>query len=321
MWCSQRFSSGLHSCALGVLAGAAVFVCAAGAAAQTTVVPTPDECITDVSPTPPGQPRRFQCAGDEVSFFVSIPQACSASSGCGLITNLPGATQTAASAEANLGLEQRVAALALPRPFVVISAQRDRPQGPPIFGANSDDEVFAFMQRAARVFAADLDRIHIGGFSQGGGITFSILCDPQRASFIASAAPAASAPADPQCFGAGAAFENPSAPILYFSGTQDTIAAFERQAAAAEAIVSGIGPVQSTTVIDQGVNGFTQTRITGANGRTLELIRYDNVNARLGGHCFPGPAVPNGGGCDGPTAFEIGAKTLEFYVNNPKSAQ
>ena len=313
----KRFRSGVLAALVGILA----FGWAGSAGAQTTSAPAPDECITDISPTATGTPRRFQCAGDEVSFFVSIPQACSASAGCGLIVNLPGATQTAASAENNLGLERRVAALALPRPFLVISAQRDRPGMTPIFAAGSADEVFAFMQRAARVFAADLDRIHIGGFSQGGGITFSILCDPAKASFIASAAPAASAPGDRQCFGAGAGFDNPSAPILYFSGTQDTIAAFERQAAAAEAIVDGLAPVQSTTVIDQGVSGFTQTRILGMSGRILELIRYDNTNARLGGHCFPGPAVPNGGGCDGPTAFEIGAKTLEFYVNNPKRAQ
>ena len=87
----------------------------------------------------------------------------------------------------------------------------------------------------------------------------------------------------------------------------------------AESILAGLGPVGSTQVIDTGANNFVQTRITGQNGRILELIRYDNRNARLGGHCFVGPFTPNAGGCDDPTAFENGAKTLELYMNNPKA--
>jgi len=71
-------------------------------------------------------------------------------------------------------------------------------------------------------------------------------------------------------------------------------------------------------VIDMGPNGFIQTRIVGSGGRLLETIDYDNTNPRLGGHCFPGAFVPNGGACNGSTSFAIGAKALEFYIANPK---
>jgi predicted esterase len=312
-WKSSVVSRWIRTVSLAavVIAGAST------AAAQTPTgaprgTPAPDDCITNIQPTAPGAARVFQCAGDEVRFSVAISPRC-AQGGCGIIVDLPGATQTAESVNGDSGLRQRTRDL----PFIVINAERPRPGMTPIFAADSDEEVFAFMQRAARVFAADLNRIHIGGFSQGGGITFSILCDPAKSSFIASAVPAASVSRTPNCFGGGSNF-NPTAAILFMSGTRDMIATFSQQVDTAMRIVAGIGPVQSTQTVAMGPNGFTQMRITGQNGRILELIRYDNSNPRLGGHCFVGPFVPNTGGCDGPNGFEYGQKILEFYMANPK---
>jgi len=141
------------------------------------------------------------------------------------------------SVNMSTGLMERAAAL--DDPFIVVSAQRDRTGNTPLFGANSDEEVFAFMQRTARVFSVDPARVHIGGFSQGGVVTFNILCDPQKAAFIASAAPAATTPGgNRNCFGVGPTFTNPAVPILYFSGTNDGIANFSAQMAARSAITA-----------------------------------------------------------------------------------
>ena len=84
--------------------------------------PAPDECITDISPTgPDGTAREFQCAGDEVRFFVVVPPGCERG-GCGLIFDLPGTGQSAESVNQNTGLRER--ARDLDRPFIVVNAER-----------------------------------------------------------------------------------------------------------------------------------------------------------------------------------------------------
>jgi poly(3-hydroxybutyrate) depolymerase len=303
-----------------LLAVAAVLV-APSAGAQTPQAVAPDECITDVSPTAPGAARTFRCRGGEIDFLVAVPPSC-ARGGCGLIVDLPGATQAAEAVNTNTGLRQRTRDLV--QSFVVVNAQRPSGGVANLFNlaprGGSADEIFAFMQRAARVFAIDRTRIHIGGFSQGGIITFQFLCSPEKAALLASVAPAASHPRGTlPCFTTAPNFAGFDVPIIYFSGTQDMVDGFPPQVAAGNAIVAAIAPTQMTQVAS-GANGFTQTRFTGQKpGQILETVRYNNVNPRLGGHCFPGPLMPNSGGCNGPNGFEIGAKTLEFYQNNPKA--
>ncbi len=298
------------------------FLALAGGLAPEGAAQAPDGCITDISPTAPGQPRSFQCPGGELQFFVSVPPGCE-DGGCAMLVDLPGATQSAAALELNTGLAARGRS-GTPR-FIVISAQHNRGAGPPFFDTTSPNgdfvEVLDFLERAARVFDADRDRLHMGGFSQGGVLTFNAVCSARGAALLASAAPAAATPGEQgsaNCFGAGQ--RNTPVPILYFSGRNDRIAPFEDQAAAAQDIVAGIGPIASAQQIDSGPNGFIQFRVVGANGRLLELIRFDNTNT-LGGHCFVGPLVPNGGACNGPDGFQMGAKILDFYRANPKQGR
>jgi poly(3-hydroxybutyrate) depolymerase len=292
----------------------------AGSSTAQAQVAAPDDCITDTSATPPNQGRRFRCAGGEVDFTMSIPPAC-VQGGCGIIVDMPGATQPYEAANQNTGLRQRTRSLN----FIVIGAQRPTPQTPNSFDlqlrGGSADEVFDFVQRTARLFRADMNRIHAGGFSQGARMTFNLICDPAKTSLFASVAPAASEglPPGSTCFGAGAQFTNPTTPLLYFNGRNDMIAPFAGEQRTTMSILAGFGPMRAET-INTGVNGFLQMRFTSptGSGRIFERIFYDNTNPRLGGHCFPGPFQTNGGGCDGPNAFEIGAKTLQFYMANPK---
>src|SRR5262249_51829025 len=100
----------------------------------------PDQCITGVSATPPGQPRRIQCAGDQVSFFLDISPRC-AQGGCGLIVNLPGSNTLASSIESLTALMKRARADGDANPnqpgFIVMGAQRDiQGQRLPSFNTN-----------------------------------------------------------------------------------------------------------------------------------------------------------------------------------------
>lgn len=95
--------------------------------------------------------------------------------------------------------------------------------------------------------------------------------------------------------------------------------------AVANRIAAGIGAGAPQTIDSSPIGNFVQLRFSGTQGRVFERIIYDNVKdpaagpPALGGHCYVGPFTPNGGGCTGPAAFENGAKTLEFYLANPRN--
>ena len=277
-----------------------------------------ETCIiqTGVSPTAPGAAREYNCDGFEERFLLAIPPGCDRG-GCGLIADLPGATATAENPNLNTGLRQRTRDL--PQPFLVLSANR-----PQLFAdAASADRIFMFMQAVASVFSVDRDRVHIGGFSNGGGVTFNFICDPMKADFIASAAPQATS-GNSGCFGTDPGDTNPPIPILYFSGRNDMIASFPQQRAAAQRILDGTGAQFDSIVQQSDIGGTLHVRFVGSAGQPIELVRYDNVKdpaagpPALGGHCYVGPFTANGGACTGAAAFENGAKTLEFYLANPK---
>jgi hypothetical protein len=284
--------------------------------------PSAEQCILDAgtSATPAGASRTINCAGFEETFLLAIPPRCAAG-GCGLIADIPGATSPAEIALLNTGLRERTRDL--PQPFIVLSAER-RPSL--TFNDASSDRIFEFMKAVANVFDVDRDRIHIGGFSNGGLVTFDFVCDPAKAGFIASAAPQASIQGilGPACFGPDASDTNPDVPILFFSGRNDRIASFAAQEATARAIIEGIGAGEPTIVDRSPIGNFEQMLFSGRNGEIFETIRYDNVKSamagppNLGGHCYVGPPVRNPGGCSGEAAFENGAKTLEFYMAHPK---
>ena len=290
--------------------------------ANVNLVTTGEQCLRriGIGATAPGEARVYQgCTGYEERFLLAIPPRCT-TAGCGLIADIPGATAPAENPNLNTGLRQRTRDLA--QPFLVLSA--DRPSL--TFNQASSNRIFSFMQAIANVFNVDRDRIHIGGFSNGGSVTFDFVCDPFKAAFIASAAPQASANplGRPICFGTDQL--NPNVPILYFSGRNDMIATFSTQQQTAARIRQGIGAANVAPIVVQQspIGNVQHLRFVGTQGRILETIQYDNIKdpaagpPNLGGHCYVGPFAPNGGGCTGPAAFQNGAKTLEFYLANPK---
>ena len=290
--------------------------------APLNLIATGEACLRriGITATAPAAARQFQgCQGYEERFLLAIPPRCT-TGGCGLIADVPGATAPAENPNLNTGLRERTRDL--PQPFLVLGV--DRPSR--TFNQASSNRIFMFMQAIANVFNVDRNRIHIGGFSNGGSVTFDFVCDPRKAAFIASAAPqATSGPLGRAiCFGTGQT--NPSVPIIYFSGRNDNIANFATQQQTAARIRQGIGAANVAPVVVQqsAIGNVQHLRFVGTQNRILETIQYDNIKdpaagpPNLGGHCYVGPFTPNGGGCTGPAAFQNGAKTLEFYLANPK---
>lgn len=281
-----------------------------------------EQCLRriGIGATAPGAAREYLgCMGYEERFLLAIPPRCT-TGGCGLIADVPGATAPAENPNLNTGLRERTRDL--PQPFLVLGV--DRPSR--TFNQASSDRIFMFMQAIANVFAVDRNRIHIGGFSNGGSVTFDFICNPFKAAFIASAAPQATGGPLGRaiCFGTGQ--PNPNVPIIYFSGRNDMIANFATQQQTATRIRQGIGAANVAPIVVQqsAIGNVQHLRFVGTQGRILETIQYDNIKdpaagpPNLGGHCYVGPFTPNGGGCTGPAAFQNGAKTLEFYLANPK---
>jgi hypothetical protein len=309
-------------------------------------VPVPDECITDVSATPVGQPRMVQCQGATFRFLITVPATCAREGGCGLITSVPGLAVSPQQDDENLGLAE--AARNLPRPFITMTAQRSvsDPMVIALFGPGamvnfidispmgSQTELVAFIQRAARVFAVDPKRIHLGGFSQGGQVTFNIICNPQLsqmfASFVAhAAAQPGTAPTqvpEQACFGAGRA--NPDfAPLLMVSGMTDGIVPPVNVQNTVMDIVTSKN-LQERGVSESGLNGFMRRQFSSADGKLiLDRIDYANENTqmipgagdlKLLGHCYVGPVTPNAFSCEGPDGFRLGETELQFYIEHPK---
>lgn len=286
------------------------------------LIATGEACLRriGITATAPAAARQYQgCQGYEERFLLAIPPRCT-TAGCGLIADVPGATAAAENPNLNTGLRERTRDL--PQPFLVLGV--DRPSR--TFNQASSNRIFMFMQAIANVFRVDRNRIHIGGFSNGGSVTFDFVCDPAKAAFIASAAPQATGGPLGRaiCFGQGQT--NPNVPIIYFSGRNDMIATFATQQQTANRIRNGIGAALTEPIIVQQspIGNVSHLRFGGTQGRILETVQYDNIKdpaagpPNLGGHCYVGPFTPNGGGCTGPAAFQNGAKTLEFYLANPK---
>jgi hypothetical protein len=276
--------------------------------------------------------------GGTIDFSITVPKPCERG-GCGLIFDVPGFFVSADQVDQNTGLRER--ARNLENPFIVVNPQKPNPGQRPgsevnsfdlAFRGGSADEIFDFMKRAAQVFRVDSARIHIGGFSQGGFVTFNFLCDPQKAAFIASAAPhAATQPRTDPCFGTASGMTNPRVPILFLTGRMDLLVPPPAQFATADAIVAGLR-MQDRGLVAMGRGGFEQRRFTGPNGALLETIRWDNIQpvpiadpnqpnvsgVPIGGHCYVGPVVGNQFSCDGLFGFEHGQKVLDFYIANPK---
>ena len=273
--------------------------------------PTPVGCVTAVSP---GH-HVFPCEGG-LTYDVVIPEDCPPA-GCGLIVDMHGWTMDADQQDANTGMRAR----GLEHGYVVV-----QPTAPGALGSEwvptwvfetHPALVFAFVTDVAAALLTDPQRAHATGFSQGGSMTWRLVC--AYADFWASVAPLSA--------NMGCPFDASDSPsvevdVLAVFGTKDAILSFEEHGVAQlEAALAGwpLGEAQPLTKED----GLVATRYTTPTGTELQwwVHTYTSKNPLLGGHCFPGsPEVdgfPLAFGCADVGTVDIGEVVMDFFLNHP----
>ncbi|MBK9030751.1 MAG: hypothetical protein IPL61_05325 [Myxococcales bacterium] len=302
---------------------------AGGDAAIDAPPVAPDPCFPDLT----AGHHVFGCGG--FRFDVEVPAAC-VGGGCGVILDVHGLTMSAAMEDANTGLRARGAAAG----FVVIQPSANPAPPQASWSPTDDAAVYDFLTRAIAVYAIDPDRVHMTGFSQGGFMTWRMLC--AHADRFASVAPGAAAsncptggigPVTAACRFTGAEVPSRHLSILYLHGRADqNYIPWSCAQPQVDAIVSAWG-LSAQGVVASGP-AFTRTRWTDGAGAVVELLAHDYTSTaqvpfvaatELQGHCFPGSTDPgNQVGqlfsfkCEQPAGFVWGAEVVAFFVAHPR---
>lgn len=284
-------------------------------------VVAPSGCVSAVS----AGHHSFTC--DSITYEVEIPPACTGG-GCGIVFDVHGATMTAAAEDKSTGLKTRAAALG----YVVV-----QPTAPLVLlthtwtPSTDDPKVWTFMQQIVTALVIDPKRVHFTGFSQGGAMTYRMLC--AHADVLASVAPVAAA--DGQTFGldcafSGSAMPSRQVPLLQLHGTADALVQFSKGTQQRDAAIAAWSLGTPTTVTTNA--NFVHTRYTSASGTVVEFLQHDyiapaNLVYYLGGHCLPGgqdlptssiPSATMYFSCSEPTGFSWGQMVMQFFVAHPR---
>eukprot|EP00479_Gromia_sphaerica_P008209 TRINITY_DN3030_c0_g1_i1.p1 TRINITY_DN3030_c0_g1~~TRINITY_DN3030_c0_g1_i1.p1 ORF type:complete len:240 (+),score=65.00 TRINITY_DN3030_c0_g1_i1:233-952(+) len=196
--------------------------------------------------------------------------------------------------------------------FIVV-----HPQGSGIFlpswNAGDDATVFDMVLSMANAFNVDRNRIHFGGFSQGGWMTWRMVCNqalsPRPSDVIASFGPIAAGfgGSAASCYGAGG---GPQTSILLTHGRSDAIVSFNEalRAVADISLAQSIDPNASQQTL-ANTTFFDRVRYTGA-GIHLETIFHTE-----GHYIISDGATSTVYGRTGPII--TGQDILEFYQAHP----
>ncbi len=183
-----------------------------------------------------------------------------------------------------------------------------------------DDRIRSFIDQLIDGLVLDRDRVHFGGFSQGGAMTWRFVCD--HSDLIASAAPIGAGATYPDDFpvpSISCDFDSTSLPahevdILYVHGRSDRDVPFETAVELRDAVVSAWEMSEANIVVDEPDYRWTQW--TSPQGTVFEFLEHDWQGGFLGGHCYPGRTGKVGCGTDTPIAY--GEAALQFYIDHPK---
>ena len=296
----------------------------------------PYGCVSSVTP---GK-HVFRCGvGKSMTFDVTAPN-CSTQR-CGVIVDMHGSFMDGRTQELNTNLADLGSAAG----YIVV-----QPNGESLtMSTREDPQLVDFLKDIAKSFDADLNRVHMTGFSQGGFLTWRMLC--HHSNLFASVAPAGAglnpvppeqAPvklkSPPHCQFSGAELPGRRMPILYMHGVDDAMVEY----ASGERMVSAIQnawQLGDPTVIESG-HHYERLRYAGTNGGSLDFIRHryttdaqvgplqtliGTIEVKLKGHCYPGSThLSKTGneilafGCQGQSEFHWGRMVLDFFIANPK---
>jgi poly(3-hydroxybutyrate) depolymerase len=311
---------------LGLLLGTGAMIAAAPTASA-------QNCITDTT----AGVRELPAASCGLDMTLSVPQACTAAgSSCGLILQFHGIALKGVVQERNTNL-QRLAAEG-DVPFVVLTPTA-AVQGPIRRFLTADTErIRSVALEAVQKLALNPNRVHVEGFSQGGGLAIDFVC--RFSDMLASASVVAPAGLgqpellEANCFQGGM---GPKLPIQITQGSQDELVDPASTSALLDRILAANGLDRTQgTVIDMAER-ITQTRFMSTQGTEIQFIAHEFDGASVGvGHCIPGsfedPANlmegTDGGllgigqrgsiGCADTDVIRSGPEALEFFIANPK---
>lgn len=271
-------------------------------------------CLAD----PSAGHHEVTCDGG-ITYDVEIPAAC-VQGACGLIVDMHGYTMTGDSEDENTGMR----ALGQQHGYVVVqpTAPADNLQFPSWAQATHAPLVHQFLADLAAALPIDPARIHAMGFSQGGGMTFRLLCD--HADFFASGAPIG---AITGCEFSGASTPSEEVDFLQVHGRLDPIVSFPDVAIPQRDAALAAWPFGMPELVEEDAS-HTATRWTTPSATVFELWEHDYqtsaqaVFVALDGHCVPGgtdfEGSPAGYSCEDAGTFVFGELAMEFFMAHPK---
>lgn len=261
----------------------------------------------------------------DVSYAVNVPAGC-ANGGCGLVVDVHGATMSAEMENNNTSMRE----IGEGNGYVVV-----QPSAPyRIWNEEHDPMVVSFAEAVVEALAVDRDRVHLMGFSDGGMMTWQILCS--GTDLFASVAPAAAALGDDCEVAFGLVDQGgclptdedaviaPSVDVFYMAATEDALVDYSCSENQRDATVAGLDLGAPETV----AAGASYDWVRYQNGdRTFEMLShgYTTDNPVLGGHCYPGSTDEGGEtgqlfsfACNAPTEFHWGEVAMEFFKAHPR---
>lgn len=274
------------------------------------------------------------CKG--INYHIVIPEGCGTDSKCGLILDIHGWGMTAGQEEASDHITKSSTEYIVMRPEEVTNYKN--------WAAEEWDDVHdmeAFLREAADAFDVDRKRVHVAGFSQGGYITFNLLC--LASDLICSAAPLgmpasgkyvggylaghsldASSRGHKNCFEPGQAGPEHKRSIMYHQGKHDCFFGPSTFHETVSTITDLYGMDESEGEALSKGDGVQWKRYS-EGGVTFEAALYDYTTPEVfhgmhvKGHCFPSTMTAGQpkwmGACKG--AYTWGTEVLEFFKANP----
>jgi len=269
----------------------------------------PAGCVTSVA----AGDHVFQCAG--YAFDVHVPVKCT-SGGCGIVLDVHGATMSGRMEDNNSGMR----AIGEREGYLVVQPNAKGTPPNAVWDQAADGEkVWSVLTLVRNVFAIDKKRVHLMGFSQGGTMTFRLVC--AHAEEIASAAPAG----EDGCTGAALTAAKREVPLHFMVGKTDALVSYSGIAVPQrDALVAAWA--LGTPVKTAGDASYEAFRYTNAKGTVFEMVahEYEAASFILKGHCYPGstdPASVPGQlfsfACTPPNAFDWGEEAMKFFRAHP----
>ena len=267
-------------------------------AASTSLAVTETRCIKDLSPS-----LRKPVSCDGQSYNLTVSEEC-AEGGCGVIIDVHGLNMDPWLEDQNTGLSVS----APPYGYIVV-----QPSAP---GRSWQEahylKVYDFYSQVKTAFDADLNRLHMTGFSQGSMMTLWFMC-VFRDEF-ASYAPTAAA-GGRVCEGVPGGI--PDVPILYQHGWYDNLAGWNLAEDFYNLVLS---QRNYEMVLDIGDRYSHRTEWVSDTGTRFALLSHGYQTSYWygAGHCFPGAPYRNAHSCRGYHAYSWGDELLRFFIENPK---